>query len=114
MTDRTIVDVDARGRVSLAGFGIKYTQVLVDQLPDGGLAMHRAIALTPAEASHFTDPIAQAALERELKDARAGRVRKATLRSESPTPADTKHIGASPRRIARDLENRWCCRECDS
>lgn len=91
MTDRRIiVDVDARGRVSLARFGIKDTQVVVDQLPDGGLAMHRAIALTPAEARHYGDATAQAALERGLRDARAGRVHKAELRSEFPTPTDTK------------------------
>jgi len=91
VTDRRIiVDVDERGRVSLARFGIKDTQVVVDQLPDGGLAMHRAIALTPAEARHYGDPIAQEALEGGLKDARAGRVRKAELRSESPTPVDTQ------------------------
>lgn len=36
MTDRRIIiDVDARGRVSLARFGIKDTQVVVDHLPDG-------------------------------------------------------------------------------
>lgn len=89
MTDRRIiVDVDERGRVSLARFGLKDTQVVVDQLPDGGLAMHRAIALTPAEARHYGDPRAQEALERGLDDAQAGRVRKAELRSGPSTRAD--------------------------
>lgn len=87
---RIIVEVDERGRVSLARFGIKDTQVVVDQLPDGGLAMHRAIAMTPAEARHYGDPRAQEALERGLTDAEAGRIRKAELRSEPPTPADTQ------------------------
>jgi hypothetical protein len=76
---RIIVDIDEGGRVSLARFGINDTQVVVDQLPDGGLAMHRAIALTPAEARPCGDPRAQEALERGLRDVQAGRVRKAEL-----------------------------------
>jgi len=78
---RVIVDVDARGRVSLARFGVKSTQLLVDSLPDGGLILHEAI-LTPAEVAHYRDPIAVAALERGLSDAAAGRTRKSTLRSD--------------------------------
>ena len=42
------------------------------------------------EASHYGNPTAQEALERGLRDAQAGRVRKTELRSESPTPSDTK------------------------
>lgn len=49
---RVKVDVDARGRVSLARFGVKSTQLVVDSLPDGGLVLHEAVALTPAEAAH--------------------------------------------------------------
>lgn len=42
MTERrTIIDVDARGRVSLARFGLKDTQLVVDRLPDGGLSYNR-------------------------------------------------------------------------
>lgn len=86
MTDRRIIiDVDERGRVSLARFGLKDTQVVVNSLPDGGLTMHPAIALTTAEARHYNDPAAQEALERGLEDARAGRVRGFVLRSDSPT-----------------------------
>ena len=38
--DRVIVDVDARGRVSLARFEVKSTQLIVDPLPDGGLVTY--------------------------------------------------------------------------
>jgi len=79
---RVIVDVDARGRVSLARFGVKSTQLVVDSLPDGGLILHQAIALTPAEVAHYRDPVAVAALERGLSDAAAGRTRKGRLRSD--------------------------------
>lgn len=89
MTERrVIVDVDARGRVSLARFGLKNTQIVVDPLPDGGLVIHRAVALTPAEAAHYNDGSAQAALERGLDDARAGRVRHVKLRSDSATTSE--------------------------
>lgn len=86
---RVIVDVDARGRVSLARFGVKSTQLVVDSLPDGGLVLHEAIALTPAEAAHYRDPAAVAALDRGLSDAEAGRIRKSDLRSDpiENTPA---------------------------
>ena len=79
---RVIVDVDARGRVSLARFGVKSTQLVVDSLPDGGLVLHEAIALTPAEVAHYRDPDAVAALERGLSDAAAGRTRMGKLRSD--------------------------------
>lgn len=79
---RVIVDVDARGRVSLARFGVKSTQLVVDSLPDGGLVLHEAVALTPAEATHYRDPTAVAALELGLSDAEAGRIRKGKLRSD--------------------------------
>ncbi|HEX9864148.1 MAG TPA: hypothetical protein VGC03_04195 [Acidimicrobiia bacterium] len=45
---RVIVDVDAREPVSLARFGVKSTQLVVASLPDGGLVLHEAVALTPA------------------------------------------------------------------
>lgn len=86
---RVIVDVDARGRVSLARFGVKSTQLVVDSLPDGGLVLHEAVALTPAEAAHYRDPAAVAMLDRGLSDADAGRIRKGKLRSgpKEDTPA---------------------------
>lgn len=82
---RVIVDVDARGRVSLARFGLKATQLVVDSLPDGGLVLHPAVALTPAEANHYQDPSARAVLEHGFADAQAGRVRRAELRTDSKT-----------------------------
>jgi hypothetical protein len=87
---RVIVDVDARGRVSLARFGVKSTQLVVDSLPDGGLVLHEAVALTPAEAAHYRDPTAVAALELGLSDAEAGRIRKGNLRShrKGDTPVE--------------------------
>jgi hypothetical protein len=78
---RTIIDVDARGRVSLARFGLKDTQLVVDRLPDGGLVLQQAMAVTPAEAAHYQDPEAIAALERGLADIAAGRMRGDGLRS---------------------------------
>ena len=86
--DRVIVDVDARGRVSLARFEVKSTQLIVDPLPDGGLVLHQAIAVTAAEAAHYRDPVAMAALERGLADAKAGQLRSGSLRSD-PTGATT-------------------------
>ncbi|MFV1961134.1 MAG: hypothetical protein ACC658_04810 [Acidimicrobiia bacterium] len=80
---RVIIDVDARGRVSLARFGIKATQLAVDSLPDGGLVLNPAVALTPAEANHYQDPSARTALEHGFADAQAGRVRRGELRSDS-------------------------------
>ena len=85
---RVIIDVDARGRVSLARFGLKASQLVVDPLPDGGLVLHPAVALTPAEAAHYQDPTARAALEHGLADAQSGRIRRGKLRSD-PT-ATTK------------------------
>lgn len=85
MTERrTIIDVDARGRVSLARFGLKDTQLVVGRLPDGGLVLQQAVALTPTEAAHYRDPAAVAALERGLADVEAGRIRRGNLRSDQP------------------------------
>lgn len=87
---RVIVDVDARGRVSLARFGVKATQLVVDSLPDGGLVLHEAVAMTPTEVAHHRDPAAVAAFERGLSDAEAGRIRQGKLRSDEKdgTPAE--------------------------
>lgn len=83
MTDRrTIIDVDARGRVSLARFGLKDTQLVVDRLPDGGLVLQRAMAVTPAEAAHYQNPKAVDAFERGIADVEAGRIHRGTLRSD--------------------------------
>ena len=79
---RVIIDVDERGRVSLARFGLKSTQVIVEQLPDGGLVINRAVALTPAEAAHYLNKNAVAALDQALGEVEAGALRKAALRSQ--------------------------------
>lgn len=78
---RVIVDVDERGRVSLARFGFRSMQVVVDSTDDGGLVLHPAIALTPAEAAHYGDPEAVRLLEQALASARAGRLAPLRLRS---------------------------------
>lgn len=79
---RVVLDVDSRGRVSLARFGIKDTQLVVEELPDGGVALHPAVVMTPAEARHYTDPEAVAALNRALEAAAAGDTQPLTLRSQ--------------------------------
>ncbi len=61
-------------RVSLARFGIKDTQLAVDRLPDGGLVLHEAVALTATELAHLRDPGAVEALDRAWEDVAAGRV----------------------------------------
>jgi len=73
-TRRVIIDVDERGRVSLARFGFRSMQVVVDSTDDGGLVLHPAIALTPAEAAHYGDPEAVRLLEQALASAREGRL----------------------------------------
>ena len=89
MTDksrtRVVVDVDPRGRVSLGRFGLKSTQVVVDQLEGGGLVIHEAVALTPAEAAHYSDPRAVDALTEAWRQAKAGKTRDLTLRSRQET-----------------------------
>ncbi len=80
---RVIVDVDARGRVSLARFGLKATQLVVDSLPDGGLVLRPAVALAPVEADHYQDLSARAVLEHGFADAQAGHVRRGELRIDS-------------------------------
>ncbi len=79
---RVIIDVDARGRTSLARFGLKSTQLVVDELPDGGLVIHQAVALTPAEAAHYRNPAAIETLERGLRDAQEGRTQSIELRTD--------------------------------
>lgn len=82
-TRRVIIDVDERGRVSLAGFGFRSMQVVVDYTGDGGLVLHPAIALTPAEAAHCGDPEAVRLLEQALASAREGRLAPLHPRAES-------------------------------
>lgn len=70
---RRVLDVDDRGRVSLARYGLKDTQVVVEQTSDGGILLHEAVVMTPAEAE---------LLEQALEEARAGKLNKLTLRTD--------------------------------
>jgi hypothetical protein len=79
---RVIAEVDGRGRLSLARFGFRAMQVVVESTDDGGLVIHPAVALTPAEAAHYGDPEAVRLLEQALASARAGRVTPLRLRSQ--------------------------------
>lgn len=72
--NRTVVDVDSRGRVSLARFGVKDTQLVVEEIEDGGLVLFPAVVLTPAEARHYKDPQAVEQLDRALASANRGDV----------------------------------------
>ena len=76
---RVVIDVDQRGRVSLARFGLKSMQVVVDELPDGGLLLHPAVVLTPTEARHYLDEEAVAALRRAQGQASRGELRRGPL-----------------------------------
>ncbi|MBN2113952.1 MAG: hypothetical protein JW785_07495 [Acidimicrobiia bacterium] len=79
---RVIADVDQRGRVSLAKFGFRSMQVVIDTTDDGGLTIHPAIAMTVAEAAHYGDPEAVRLLEQALASAREGRLQPLPLRSK--------------------------------
>ena len=61
---RVVVEADSRGRISLAKSGIKNTQLVIEELGDGSLAIHPAVVLTTAEARHYSSPEAVAALDR--------------------------------------------------
>ena len=79
---RRLVEVDSRGRVSLARFGFKDTQLVVEELDDGVIVMRSAVVLTPAEARHYTDPDAVAGLDRAFSSARDGAAQTFKLRSQ--------------------------------
>ena len=78
---RRVVDVDKRGRVSLAKLGFKDTQLSVETLEDGGIVLRPAIVLIAAEARHYEDPDAVAALDRALRSRAEGDIRSHKLRS---------------------------------
>lgn len=78
-----MAEVDARGRVSLARYGFKDTQVVVDEIEDGGLVLYPAVVLTPAELRHLRDPKAIAALEAALSSADRGDLQRLTLKTDS-------------------------------
>jgi hypothetical protein len=82
MPRRLIVDIDERGRLSLARFGFRSMQVVIDSTDDGGVTIHPAVALTAAEAAHYGNPEAIRLLEQALASAREGRLEPLRLRSE--------------------------------
>jgi len=71
---RTVIDVDERGRISLAKFGLKSVQVVVDELPGGALSIQPAVVMTQVEAAHYKDRNAVEVLQRGLADLEEGRV----------------------------------------
>lgn len=79
---RIVVDVDSRGRVSLARFGIKDTQLVVEELEDGGIAMYPAVVMTPAEARHYANPEAIAKLDQALASGKRGNIHPYKLKSQ--------------------------------
>ena len=80
-SQRTILDVDKRGRVSLAKLGIKDTQLIAEHLADGGVALHPAIVMTPAEARHYSNPDAVELLDRALAAVANGDIKTDRLRT---------------------------------
>lgn len=89
---RRVLPVDDRGRISLAKYGLKNMDVVVEELPSGeGVSIQPAVVLTEAEAAHFRSPAAVEALARGLDDAKAGRVSTMRLRAgeDPPTPGQS-------------------------
>lgn len=76
---RTVVEADARGRVSLARFGIKDTQLSAEATDDGGVILRPAVVLTAAELQHYTDPEAVAGLDRALRSVAEGKLKERPL-----------------------------------
>lgn len=81
---RSVAEVDTRGRVSLARYGLKGTQVVVEEIEDGGLVIYPAVVLTPAELRHLRDPEAIAALEDALSSVGRGDVHRLVLKTDAP------------------------------
>ncbi len=75
MQTRRFLDVDSRGRVSVAKFGFKDTQLLAVQNDDGSITLEEVVPLTRAELEHFTDPAAMEALQRAWNEASEGKAR---------------------------------------
>lgn len=65
-----MVEVDSRGRITLARFGLKAMTVIVEGLPDGGIVVRPAVVMTAAEAAHYTNPDTVTAVEHALCQAR--------------------------------------------
>jgi hypothetical protein len=80
--ERVVLDVDDRGRVSLGKFGFRSMQVVASSTSDGGLILHPAVVMTPAEAAHYQNPEAIALLNRAMESASSGEVAPLKLRSQ--------------------------------
>jgi hypothetical protein len=72
MQTRRFLDVDSRGRISLAKFGYRDTQLLAIQQDDGTITLEEVVPLTRAELEHFTDPKSIEALQRAWDQAGKG------------------------------------------
>ncbi len=70
---RVILEVDDRGRVSLGKVGFRSMQVVADSTGDGGLILHPAVTMTPAEATDDKNPAAVVLLDRAMVSASEGR-----------------------------------------
>ena len=82
--NRRVLPVDERGRISIAKYGIKNMDVVVEELPSGrGISIQPAVVMTEAEAAHFESQEAIDTLARGLADAEAGRISTVQLRSEA-------------------------------
>jgi hypothetical protein len=81
---RFVAEVDERGRISLAKFGVKNMSVIVEELPTGGVSIQPAVVMTEAEAAHYSNPEVVASVERALESARTGKTGKRKLRFDEP------------------------------
>lgn len=79
---RVILDVDDRGRVSLGKLGFRSMQIVADPTDDGGLIIHPAVPMTPAELAHYQNPESVTALNAALDSANEGRLRTFTPRTD--------------------------------
>lgn len=68
--------------MSLGRFGFKSTQVVIDQLEGGGLVIHEAVAMTPLEAAHYSDPKAVDTLNEAWRQTKTGKTSTLALRSQ--------------------------------
>ena len=79
---RVVLDVDDRGRVSLGKLGFRSMQVVASPTSDGGLILHPAIVMTPAEAAHYRNPGAIRLLDGAMESASNGDLSPLSLRSQ--------------------------------
>lgn len=86
--ERVILDVDERGRVSLGKLGFRSMQLVADTTSDGGLILHPAVAMTPAEAAHYRDPEAVRLFDQAMLSASQRRLKDFDLRSDPSPPGE--------------------------